>query len=241
MDRICYCSAVLPGKTDAIRAHWANKPAHKDQAIQTAEIEFWSALQMTGFDCWLQPKDNLMIHCLEGSDLGKVFYRLREQINAGNSIAKQLNAYYQEVLGKDYRDQTTEPRIECVFDVAIPATSSNIVKKGFVYPLLPHKEEEHRAFRKESMGPMRARHEASLRAFGVFRLTTWLQNTKDGKYIVCYSEREADIGTAKERLARGESSSEWHDISRLLMDHTGLDYESLSPDVEWLTKEWQNG
>jgi hypothetical protein len=235
MGRFCYCSNILEGKSETVRAHWKSKVGVEKQAINSAEMEFWKDLQMTGFECWMQSKGNLMIHCLEGTSLEGIFRKLREKINSGNDIAVKLHAFYLDVLGKDYKDSRVEPRIECLLDIVIPATSTKMIKKGFVYPLLPHKEQAHRAFRKESMGSMRARHEASMKAFGVFRLTSWLQSTPNNKYIVCYSEREANLRDAEEQLERGRSSAEWLSISQALMEQTGLKYADLSPEVEWLT------
>lgn len=234
MGLFCYCSKILEGKSDAVRVHWANKLALGQQAT-AADLEFWKYLQMTGFESWIQPKENFMIHCLEGISLEGIFSKLREKISAGNSIAVQLHAFYLDVLGKDYKDPKIQPNIECLLDIAIPATSTKIIKKGFVYPLLAHKEQEHRTFRKESMSTMRERHEAFMRAFGVSRLMSWLQSTPDSKYIVYYSEREAPPERTEERLARGKNSKEWLSISKALIEQTGLEYENLGPEVEWLT------
>lgn len=41
--------------------------------------------------------------------------------------------------------------------------------------------------------------------------------------------------TSEERYAKGKNSPEWQDVSKVLIDHTGLAYENLSPNVEWLT------
>ena len=175
-----------------------------------------------------------MVHCLEGESLKAIFKGLREQIQAGNSIALDLHAFYLEAFGKEYKSPEIEPQIECLLDLSLPNKSSHLIKKGFVYPLLPHKEQEHRQFRAESGGKMKDRHLASMAAFGVSRLTSWLQTTPQGKYIVCYTEREGHAETAAERVARGISSPEWQEISNKLVDQTGLAVEALSPDVEWL-------
>lgn len=234
MSRYCYCSKILPRKQKVIVDHWAQKTS--EERAKWAK-QFWGSLGMTSFESWLQPSANLMIHCLEGDSFAGIFKKLREQIRLSHPIACELQAFYQEVLGKDYALLEIEPKIELVFDVELSPFAAGSIKKGFVYPLLPHKEQEHRKFRLESMNKKRKRHEASMRAFGVSRLSTWLQSTPEGKYVVVYSEREANCPTtAQERLACGKESLEWQEIAKELIDHTGLQYQDLSPEVLWLSK-----
>ena len=117
------------------------------------------------------------------------------------------------------------------------SSSSNFIKRGFFYPLLPGKEKEHRQFRQEAMGQKRGRHEAMMHAFGVSHLSTWLQKVENYQYIVVYTERRADTpSTHGERLRQGEGFTEWQEISAILMSHTGLRLDELSPDTEWLTQ-----
>lgn len=238
MGRFCYCSKVLQGKTELVREHWKTKKSNKTVYDQDVEENFWRHLKMTGFESWLQktPKGDFIIHCLEGESLNQIFKGLREQIASGNDIALHLQSFYQSALGKDYSKTEVEPKIENLLDISLPRPSSYI-KRGFFFPFLPHMEEEHRQFRHEAMGNKRLRHEASMKAFGVFRLSTWLQSTPDGKYIIVYTERH--IGTpesATSRIAQGQNSAEWQEISAILMRHTGLNMEGLSPEVEWLTQ-----
>lgn len=209
MPRFCYCSEILPEKAAVIRAHWKKK---KDD-----DPAFWQSMKMNGFECFLQ--DNLFIYCVEGEDLSYIFKGLRDN----------------NVFGKGYALVETEPKSECLLDITLEKPSS-FIKRAFAFPLLPNKEEAHRKFRKEAMGSKKERHEASLRAFGVFKMTTWLQHTKDKKYIVVYTERHINTPqTSCERLSQGKNCSEWKEISAELMDHTGLKLEELSPEVEWLT------
>jgi len=67
-------------------------------------------------------------------------------------------------------------------------------------------------------------------AFGVYKLTSWLQTTPQGKYIVCYSEREH----LNEAASQGLNSPEWQEIAKELIDQTGLALKDLSPAVERL-------
>ncbi len=84
------------------------------------------------------------------------------------------------------------------------------------------------------MGKNRVRHEASMRSFGVTRMSVWLQSSGQEKYIVFYQERKSFPKTSVERLSN--PSPEWREISEILVDHTGLRYQDLSPEVTWLTK-----
>jgi hypothetical protein len=68
-------------------------------------------------------------------------------------------------------------------------------------------------------------------------LSTWLQSTPEGKYIVVYSERHVSTPTTPAaRLNQAKGSSAWQEISSILCDHTGLKPDELSPDSEWLTQ-----
>ena len=234
MGRFCYISKILPGKSELVREMWKNRTPNEEPAIHT---EFWNALGMTGFDSWLQETagGDYMIHCVEGDSLQRIFKGLRELIAKGNSFALKLQNFYHDVLGKNYALPESEPHIENMLDISLPS-SEKIIKRGFFFPLLLHKEEAHRLFRKESMGEKKKRHEASMMAFGVSRLSTWLQSTPEGKYIVVYSERHVNTPkTSKARLDQSKGSSAWQEISSILCDHSGLTPDELSPDSEWLT------
>lgn len=147
----------------------------------------------------------------------------------------QLHAFYLDALGKDYQNSEAEPHIQSLINISLP-TSSTYIKRAFLYPLLPHKEADHLRFRKEAMGEKKARHEAMMRAFGVSDLSTWLQSTPFGKYIIVYTERHSGTpATSEARLHQGDGSMAWKEISAELMDHTGLGYSDLSPDVAWLS------
>lgn len=178
-----------------------------------------------------------MIHCLEGPSLQHIFEGLKDQIAARNPIALKLQAFYLDVLGKNYAHKSAEPDIDCVFDISLAPFSSRCIKKGFIYPLLSHKEKEYRKFCEESRESKKTLQEVALRAFHVSHLTTWVQYTAHEKYIVCYSERQINPPTAGERLAQGKDSPEWKEISKELMECTGLNYADLSPDVQWLTEK----
>lgn len=235
MGRFCYCSSILPGKADQVRDHWKNK---RKSAHPHEEEQFWDHLGMTGFESWLQRTSygDFMVHCLEGKSLGQIFKGLREQIADGNRVALGLQNFYLNVLGKDYALLDAEPQIELLSDIQLTPVYS-LMKRAFFFPLLPHKEAAHRRFREEIAKEKRARHEASMKAFGVSRLSTYLQSVGDKKYIVVYTERRMNTPhQSLERLNAGRNSLEWQEISKELMDHTGLSYEELSPDVEWLTQ-----
>jgi hypothetical protein len=234
MARYCYVSRVLPGKSDIIRSHWKNKCAHPDPDGGP----FWRSLSMTGFECWLQttPKGDFMIHCLEGESLDSIFTGLRQGIRSGVSFALKLNDYYKDVFGKDYTKEEVYPKIDLMSDIALEGHSQpSLIRKGYVFPLLPHKLAEHKKFKQEVMGSKKSRHEASMKAFGVVRLTTWLQQMPDSHCVVVYSERHANLNSPAERLAQGSNCPEWKEISAILQDHTGLSYNDLSPDIEQLS------
>lgn len=233
MARFCYCSQILSGKTRTMRDYWRHKP--KEDCAQVAA--FWEPLKMTGFRCWLQqvPEGDFFIHCLEGESLQQIFKGHREQIALGDPLAVAVQELYRETLGKDYALPSSEPKIECLLDISLSSSVTQPIRRGFVYPLLPEKEEAHRRFRQESMGVKRERHKASMRAFGMSRLTSWLQECGDRKYIVVYSESIVRVPQSSSgRLELGKNNPEWREIAANLIDQSGLSYNQLSPDVEWL-------
>lgn len=231
MPRFCYCSKVLPGKADTIRDHWKHKTANTKE-----DTQFWQEVQLTGFHAWLQPasQGDFMIHCLEGESLEGIFTNLRSLISQKNSFAMRLWSYYKDVLGRDYSEVSSQPTIECLLDVALPCNTP-IVKKAFMYPLLPEKVEAHREFRSDASGPGKKRHEASMSAFGVSRLTMWLQTAPIGPYCIVYTERTPNPEQNPQKRLEAGSTPEWQEIAAILQDHTGLSYQELSPNVEWLT------
>lgn len=239
MARFCYCSKILPGKETVVKKHWEKNKEKAGPNSEKYEEEFWEAIGMTGFESWLQEtsEGSFYIHCLEGQSLERIFTELPRQIGKKNPCALKLQSFYQEALGKDYRDSQSKPQIEPAFDLSLPQKKETLEKKGFVYPLLLEKESDYRKFCQESMGSKRRRHEAFMEAFDVFRLSTWIQTIEEKRYIVVYSERKEFIGTPEVRLARGEECLEWLEIAQNLREFTGLSYLELSPDVIWLTRE----
>lgn len=171
---------------------------------------------MTGFEIWLQPTSHgdFIIHCVEGESLAQIIELLRGQY------------YLPEV----------EPHIERLLNISLP-TNSKSVKRSFLYPLLPGKEEQYRRFTARAMGEKKGLHETMMRAFGVSQLTIWVQTTPNGCYIIVYSERHINTPTTPQsRLEQGKGSDAWHEIATSLITYTGLTLHELSPDVEWLTE-----
>lgn len=239
MPRYCYCSKILPGKNETVRAHWAaRKAAHLDEVYREAEKKIWDDIQMVGFESWLQTTrhGDFMINCLEGNSLIGLFQGLTNQIAAGNFIAVDLHAFYLEVLGVDYRNPNLEPQLDCTLDIDFSSPDTPGTKRSFICPLLPNKEEEHRNFMADAMGSKRADPEAVMKTFGISRLTSWIQSTEEGKYVVTYAEYENKLENRSKIKPKGENSPEWQSISRELMSHTGLSAEELIPNIEWLTK-----
>jgi hypothetical protein len=239
MPRYCYCSKILPGKNEIVRAHWAaRKAAHKDEVYREAEKKIWDDIQMVGFESWLQQtrQGDYMINCLEGNSLKGLFQGLTSQIAAGNFIAVGLHAFYIEVLGVDYLNANLEPQLDSTLDVSFPSSDEPGTKRSFICPLLPHKEEEHRNFMANAMSNKRVDLEAAMKTFGISRLTSWIQITEERKYVVTYAEYEKRLENRSKIKPKGENSPEWQSISLELMSHTGLSAEELIPNIEWLTK-----
>ncbi|MCH9624930.1 MAG: hypothetical protein S4CHLAM123_00920 [Chlamydiales bacterium] len=225
MGRYCYFSRVLPGKTDAVCAHWKNK-ARPTPEIEAAEEAFWDHLKMTSFNSWLQPtaEGDCIVHCLEGESLQQIFQGLREQISVGNPIALKLHAFYLDVLGKDYRQPEVEPALESLCHLSL-SCASPILKRGFFYPLLPHMEQEHRHFCKEVMNTQQAQYRAWMKDLGLVHLSTWLQSTPEGNFLIAYTEKETSAAL------HGESSQE---VIATLLRQADWPQDELYLEVEQL-------
>jgi hypothetical protein len=239
MTRYCYCSKVLPGKEDTVRNHWKNKGDSWHEDEDSAGNRLWSATKQTDFQSWLQLTDygNFYLHYLDAASFQGIFQGLREQIVAGNECALSVHSFYKEAFGKDYLDPSTEPRIECLLDISLPTVDSpNLLRRAFCWPLLDDKEEAHRHFREECRGVKRVRHEASMSAFGVSQLSSWLQTTAEGKFIITYSESLEPEKYYNQKAVLGIDSPEYQEISAILREHTGLSSEQLLPGIEWLTQ-----
>lgn len=170
---------------------------------------------MTGFEAWLQ--GDRLIHCLEGASLKGIFRGLREQIAKGDPIALRIHAFYQEVIGKDYRDPATEPKIECLVDTARPG-GKVVEKRGRCFSLRPEKEEAAREFNRTDW----------LHLFGITRYTKWLQQTPEGPMLVIYTEHDRPTSKVPE-------SPLWEEVAEVFSDHTGLARNELVPSLERLT------
>lgn len=233
MGRFCYRSKILPGKKERVRQHWREK----DEAEGDEEL-FWQALTMTGFASYLQSTaaGDFMIHCLEGESLPRIFAGLRDQIRKKNPIALNLQKFYLEVLGKDYALEASEPKIECLSDRALHETADNTMRRVFFLPLRPEKLDAHRAFRQDAQGKNSKKHDALMDAFGTLRHIVFLQHDETGPVLIIDSDRKVNSARdAKERLALGDkAAAEWQEVAAIMMDHTGLSYNELSPDVECL-------
>jgi hypothetical protein len=173
MKRFCYCSKVLPGCSDAVRAHWKNKPASREIDLQ--EEAFWDHLKMTGFDSWLQKRadGDWIVHCLEGQALELIFKGLREKIAAQNPVACSLQKFYKDVLGKEYASVEAEPQLELLFDLGFDSPQG--MKQAFFFSI-------DTTFQKP--GPLEIK--ICMEQYDLFHLSSWLQTTADQKYCIVY-------------------------------------------------------
>lgn len=234
MGRFVYASPVLPGKTDAIREHNRHKGKQvHDAAFQEAEDAFWGVLGLTGWNCWLQKigESHYHIHCLEGVSLSRIFSGLRSLITEKNPMACKLHAYYQNVLGKDYRDPSAQPQLEQLIDVVVDTASPVQFCCGYAYPLLPGKTEAHREYTLALDPQVMAE---ALRPWGYRRLVKWLQRTPHGDFLVYYRESTVPLEEHKRQFQRALQSSSLHRGFEALERDTGLTRESLDPSIEFL-------
>lgn len=231
MSRFLYVSPVVPGKTKEVRYHYQKEENEEERDA------FWKQLGMTDFDCWLQHHHGLdyLVHCLEGESLERIFRGLRNEIARGNPIAKKLHAYYLNVLGKDYSSPKVIPDIELVFDMEFPIEEGKeCYQRGFMFPLLPDQVHAHKEHCQLMMDGERSVIQDSCTTFGLARMTKWIQRTLVCYYIVVYQETTFHPAETPKRDGLMTASNSYQTISKSLMSHTGLSYENLSPNMEWL-------
>ncbi len=232
MERHCYFSEILPGKRDLVATHFEKK---EGLFSKEEENQFWDDLGMVGFHGWLQrgPKCDYYLHCLEvrdGITLESVLHKLREKIKSGELLALSIHHFYLEAFGKDYLDPGSFPQAEQIFDLAYGGENpANLIKRAFIYPLKRDKVEEHLSYCAKVTNELSDTHRNSCQSCGVDRLTKWIQTTAKGSYLVLYTE-----GSEEMPLKEGAEEQSWDQISKILIDHTGLSYPQLHADLTQL-------
>jgi hypothetical protein len=98
---------------------------------------------------------------------------------------------------------------------------------AFVFPVLPGKAEEARAFGKEVMGPRASEMDVSRRPLGVTREAVWVHQTPMGDFGIVLIEGE-DVVEANRRFA---ASTEPFDVwfKETVLDFSGVDFNQPIP------------
>ena len=98
---------------------------------------------------------------------------------------------------------------------------------AFVFPVLPGKAEQARAFGKEVMGPRASEMDASRRPLGVTREAVWVAQTPMGDMGIVLIEGE-NVAEANRRFA---ASTEPFDVwfKETVLDFSGVDFNQPIP------------
>lgn len=238
MTYLCYCNRVLPGKEAHIEEHWKKKNALWHERDPAPAKELAKATGHTAFHGWLQrtPQGSFYLHYLEAPCFDHAFKGLREQILAGNPLAQHLHTFYKEVLGRDYLDPQTEPQVELLLELSLPSPTAFTKRKASCWPIQKDQEQAHRDFRKQCRTDKRRQHESIMSALGITRLSSWIQTTPEGLFMVNYSEHLPQHEELLKKAKQSELSKEHEEIASSLDRHTGLSGEQRFPDVNWLTQ-----
>ncbi len=100
---------------------------------------------------------------------------------------------------------------------------------AFVFPVLPGKAEQARAFGKEVMGPRASEMDASRRPIGATRETVWVAQTPMGDMGIVLIEGE-NVADANRRFA---ASTEPFDVwfKETILDLSGVDFSQPIPEM----------
>ncbi len=240
MPRYVYASQILPGKADLVTQVYRQKREHPE-LVQEGD-GFRQAIGLTGWDSWIHHshRGDFFIHGLECNDLEELFTNLQQQIHEGHPRALWLKDFYLDILGKDYSHPSATPEVEPVLNLDIPGELNQqrpIVSRGFVYPLLPTKVNEHREFCRQCAGEHRMRVQDSCQQFGIVKHQKYIQKTPHQDYVVIYQEKVAWTPEEEKQVSeKAEQNPSWRWVSDVLRKHTGLKQEQLNPRVEPLCR-----
>ena len=240
MPRYVYASPIVLGKTDWIKQVCQERTAREyESASERQKREFWQFLGIDKWTAWLQHTDqgDYFIHCIEGDSSDRISAGLRKKIEEQHPVGLWIRDFYLEGLGKDYQDPSAQPQLEQILDLDVDCEitkNSEIVSRGFCFPLLPGKTAAHVEFCRACMEEKRELFESSLRSFGIRKISKYLQRAERQDYVVYY--QELDVTRSREfQLQRPhETFAPFCWVSEMLTDHTGMDYDARCPRLEFL-------
>jgi hypothetical protein len=98
---------------------------------------------------------------------------------------------------------------------------------AFVFPVLPGKSEQLRAFAKQVMGARAAEMDSSRRPLGVTRETVWLQQTPMGDMGLVLLEGDNVVDANRRFAASTDPYDVW--FKETVLDVTGVDFGQPIP------------
>jgi hypothetical protein len=100
---------------------------------------------------------------------------------------------------------------------------------AFVFPVLPEKAEQARAFGKEVSGPRSSEMDASRRPLGVTREAVWVAQTPMGEFGIVLIEAENVAEANKGFAASTEPFDVW--FKETVLDFSGVDFNVPLPGM----------
>lgn len=109
---------------------------------------------------------------------------------------------------------------------------------AFVFPVLPGKAEQARAFGRDVMGPRASEMDASRRPLGVTRETVWVAQTPHGDMGIVLIEGE-NVAQANRRFA---VSTEPFDVwfKETVLDFSGVDFSQPIPAMSEIRYDYRS-
>lgn len=241
MPKFVYASPLIAEKSSVVRYVYRQK--RENPQMVGDETSFRLALGLEGWQAWLQktPQGDFFVHYLETDQLDKVFTRIHTLIQQEYPKALWLRDFYLEVLGRDYSDPSAAPTLLQLADMEAAGPfpdRGEIVSQGYLLPLLPKKIDAYREFCRQIMGEHRGRYQESLYHLHITKTSLYLQRSLAHDHIIVYREKillPQEYARRPHEVRAANPSYQW--VSNQLMNLTGLAFDQLEPNLEYLTPQ----
>lgn len=241
MPKFIYANPIIPGKAQVLRYVYRQK--RENPQLVHDEVSFRQALGLEECQSWLQKtqRGDFFIHYLETSGLEVFFNNLQSLIKQEHPKALWLRDFLLEVLGRDYNDLSAIPRLVQLFELTLTdpiPMRGEIISQGYLFPLLPKKLDAYREFCRQISGEHKARIEEACRHLHISKMSAFLQSAIGHDYIVIYREKvllPQEQATRPHEVRASSPAYQW--ISNQLMELTGLTFDQLEPNIEYLSPQ----
>lgn len=234
-----FMTPILPGKAGMLR-----EPSFSNDEL----VQLFSKIGIFKYHRWIQKihHDEFLIHQIESNDIPSSFHKLRELINSKDRIATELYQLYQDSLGVDLLEQHLIPNnkeLTELITMGIQNENGALIKEYcFVYPIQPSKKQKlidlyddkilSKTYR--DLNDYTEQVRSIYRSRGVSKNQLWIQEGKDGSFIVVYQEITGPVSEARDTYLNVRDNELAAFLAVEFSDITGLSFEELLPNLESL-------